>query len=173
MKIKVKPNILINLRNIQLIIWILFLAVACKHKDKQSNVEVITMNDTRPINDLKELVLKKGDTVAYDELHIAYLNEEHSQEYLLYSIVMANKYNHPQANCRVYYCLTDIFKDNDLEIDKETMALAIKYLKRGAEQNDGESLKRLGELYLDGKYLPKDTILGKKLYENGRKLVGF
>ena len=82
-------------------------------------------------------------------------------------------HNHPQANCRVYYCLTDIFKDNDLEIDKETMALAIKYLIRGAEQNDGESLKRLGELYLDGKYLPNDTILGKKLYENGRKLVGF
>ena len=31
----------------------------------------------------------------------------------------------------------------------------------------------MGELYLKGKYVPKDTILGKKLEEEGRKLCGF
>ena len=41
------------------------------------------------------------------------------------------------------------------------------------ELNDPESIKYLGDLYLEGRYVPKDTILGKKLEEKGRKLCGF
>jgi len=41
------------------------------------------------------------------------------------------------------------------------------------ELNDPESTKYLGDLYLEGRYVPKDTILGKKLEEKGRKLCGF
>jgi len=145
--------------------------ISCIKKEKY--LHVISMNNTRPINELKELVLSKGDTAAYDELHTAFMNEKHVEEYLLYSIVMANKYNYHRAYFQVYDCLTSVFKYDVGEIDNETKALAIKYLKKGVQLNDPESIKYLGDLYLEGKYVPKDTILGKKLEEKGRKLCGF
>lgn len=145
---------------------------SCKQR-KEHQTKVITMNNTRPINELKELVLLKGDTAAYDELETAFLTEKYQEEYLIYSIVMADKYNYPPAYFRVYYCLTSVFENHDGVIDKETQTLAIKYLKRGVDLKECNSTKELGDLYLKGKYIPKDTILGKKLKKEGRKLCGF
>jgi hypothetical protein len=62
---------------------------------------------------------------------------------------------------------------NGAVIDENTKDLAIKYLKRGVELKDPVSIKYLGDLYLQGKYVPKDTILGRKLEKEGRKLCGF
>ena len=39
----------------------------------------------------------------------------------------------------------------------------IEYLKKGAALKHEQSMHELGELYMEGKYVPKDTILGKKL----------
>jgi len=153
-------------------ILIVLFFVACKPK-KEHPVEVITVNNTRPINELKELVLTKGDTVAYNELAIAYLNEDFEEEYLIYSMVMANKYNYHRAYYQVYDCLTSVFEHHAGEIDEGTKALAIEYLKKGVELRDPESTKYLGGLYLEGKYVPRDTILGRKLEAEGRKLCGF
>lgn len=157
-----------------LLIVIFLCSLSCKQKFKHYGERVITMNQTRPINELKELVLKKGDIAAYDELSIAYLNEKYLAEYLLYSIIMADKYNYPRAYFQVYHCLTYAYKFNlHSEFDEDTKNLALKYLKMGAELRDPESMEHLGNLYLVGKYVPKDTILGKKLEEEGRKLCGF
>jgi len=147
---------------------IIVCSFSCNPKKEQSK-EVITMNNSRPINKLKELVLLKVDTLAYDELASAYLNEKYGEEYLIYSLVMANKYKYHRAYFKVYSCLTAAFNHDNGEIDEETKMLAIKYLKKGVAFSDPESLAEMGELYLEGKYFPKDTILGKKLYERGWK----
>lgn len=154
------------------LVFVAIFLISCQQK-KEQPVEVITMNNTRPINELKELVLLKGDTMAYDELKTAYLTDKYKEEYLLYSIVMANKYNYPPAFYQVYNCLTSVFEYSKLNIDERTIALAIKYLKEGVDLNERQSTKELGRLYLEGKYVPKDTILGKKLSEKGRILCGF
>jgi len=121
-------------------------------------------NNTRPIDELKSLVLFKGDTRAYEELCTAYLNEEYDEEFLIYSLFMANKYNHPRACYYVYHCLTSIYENHhNGKIDKETKTLALKYLSKGVELGDPSSLSEMGELYINGKYVPKDTILGEKL----------
>jgi len=136
--------------------------------DKQVLVKSVSMNNTRPIKELKKLVLSKGDTIAYKELSIAYINVRYyEEEFLLYSIIMADKYNFPKAYYYVYKCLTSIFEFHQYtgKIDEKTKKLALKYLKEGVELNDGESTHVLSELYLEGKYVPKDTILGKKLAE--------
>jgi len=135
------------------------------NSDKQVLVESVSMNNTRPIQELKKLVLSKGDTIAYKELRIAYLNVDYyEQEYLLYSIIMADKYNYPKAYYYVYMCLTSIFEWHHYgKIDERTKKLALKYLKEGAELNDGESTNELSKLYFEGKYVVKDSILGKKL----------
>ena len=131
------------------------------------------MNDTRPIKELKELVLSKGDTVAYDELSIAYLNEEFGEEYLLYSLVMANKYHYPHAYYHVFACLISVYENNNIAIDNETVELAICYIKKGAELKEGNSLAFLSDLYNEGKYVDRDTILGNKLAKEAHKIRGF
>lgn len=130
---------------------------------------IITGNNTRPIDKLKSLVWLKGDTVAYNELDIAYLNEENEEEYLVYSLYMANKYNYPRAYFYVYYCLTSIYENRPTgKIDEETKEMALKYLRKGVELGDNNSKIAMGLLYIHGKHVPKDAVLGKKLYNEGR-----
>lgn len=161
------------MRLIYSLIFIVIISSSCKQK-RESPVQIITMNQTRPIEELKELVLLKGDTVAYDELAIAFIDEKYDEEFLIYSMIMANKYNYPRAYYNVYYCLTSVFEHHSYaEIDKTTKELAIGYLKRGVELKDAVSTKYLGDLYLEGRFVNKDTVLGKKLEEEGRKLCGF
>jgi len=161
-----------NMKPIYVLVFISIFSISCQQKKNQA-VEVITMNNTRPINELKELVLLKGDTMAYVELKTAYLNEKYKEEYLLYSIIMADKYNYPSAYYQVYDCLTSVFERQGRTIDKDTKALALKYLNKGVDLNECQATKELGKLYLEGKYIPKDTILGKKLSVKGRKICGF
>lgn len=128
------------------------------------------MNNVRPIKDLKRLILSKGDTLAYKELKMAYLDVKYFQEYLLYSIIMADKYKYHHAYYDVYYSLTSVFLINHYAgaIDKKTLDLALKYLKEGVELNDRASVEEFGELCLDGQYVSKDTVLGKKLLEKAK-----
>lgn len=135
-------------------------------KNTGKNMEVVTMNNTRPINELKRLVIQKGDTAAYDELVVATLSEEpYRQEFLLYSIIMANKYKYAPANYYVYNCLSSICELNKSKekIDDRTKDLALDYLERGVALNEYHSLEEMGRLYMDGKYVKKDTLRGKKL----------
>lgn len=141
------------MKPIYLLIVILLCSFSCKQKFKHYGERVITMNQTRPINELKELVLLKGDSLAYEELWVAFMNEKFNQEYLIYSIVMADRYNYPHAYYYVYYCLTSVSEYKAGVIDEETKMLAIKYLKRGVDLKDCNSTKELGDLYLDGKYV--------------------
>jgi len=98
------------MKPIYVLVFISIFSISCQQKKNQA-VEVITMNNTRPINELKELVLLKGDTMAYVELKTAYLNEKYKEEYLLYSIIMADKYNYPSAYYQVYDCISiKVFK---------------------------------------------------------------
>jgi len=156
---------------IRIIIVILPFLYSCIQK-REHPIEVTSINDTRSIDKLKELALK-GDTIAYDELEVALMNDKYKEEYLIYSMVMANKYRYPRAYFQVYYCLTSTFEHHSGLIDEKTKILAIDYLKKGVELKECQSVKELGDLYLEGKYVPRDTILGKELEEEGHKLCGF
>ena len=59
---------------------------------KQKPVEVTSMNNTRPIEELRTLVFK-GDTAAYEELGYADIESGHHEEKLVYAIFMAHRYN--------------------------------------------------------------------------------
>lgn len=150
-----------------LVIIGMILAISHYRSSRPVLVEGVTsINNTRPIKELKKLVISKGDVKAYEELEIAFFNVEYyEQDYLLYSIIMADKYNYPRAYFSVYYCLTSIFEQHKYagKIDEKTKALALKYLKEGVDLNDGQSTEELSNLYMEGKYVPKDTILGKRL----------
>lgn len=113
---------------------------------------------------LKVLVLSKGDIQAYNALRIRYLDVHHyEEEFLIYSIIMANKYNCPIAYYYTYRNLVSIFEryNNTGRIDENTRELALTYLKKGAEMGETNCVSTLSDLYQVGKYLKRDTVQGQ------------
>ena len=139
---------------------------------KQKPVEVITMNNSRPIEELKQLVLK-GDTAAFDDLVVAFMDKGHEEENLVYAIFMAHRYNYPPAYFDVYSCLKIVSESYGRKMDKKTKELAIEYLKKAAELKNCSAMIALRSMYREGEYVPKDTIMSKKLEEESKKLCGF
>ena len=85
--------------------------------------------------------VRNGDTAAYNELAIVYL--DYPEDSLLpYAIMMADKYDYTKAYLDVYYCILDMYAGGDVarinEIDLANRKKALKYLKvaadRGLEQ---------------------------------------
>jgi TPR repeat protein len=122
---------------------------------------------SRPYYENKELALEKGDTNAYDEMSIEFMDSPNDDRFLLTALLMANKHNYGPAYRDVYYCLTDDYhKGNKSELedlDKKTRELALKYLIDGADMGNGDCMRILGQLYIDGKYLPRDIVKGNKI----------
>ena len=101
------------------------------------------------IDTLKDLVLK-GDSSAYLRLRYAYIDIRYYQEeFLLYSLIMANKFNVSYAYYFVYSDWTSIYKFYfpDEKIDEKAKNITINYLKRGAELKNLSSIERLKNIY--------------------------
>lgn len=105
--------------------------LGCNTKDKEPNKKMNerSMNDpSKSMLELKDAVLTKGDTNAYYELSVAYLDYTVQEEFLIYAITMANKYDYPQAYFDVYSNLIGLYQNKHSEIDNQTANLAIDYL---------------------------------------------
>lgn len=122
-----------------------------------------------PVNYLKKEILTKGDVQAYDALCISYFGRGHLDEHLVYSMYMANKYKYPKAYYMVARSIILMFEKNRIPIDMELKKIALDYLKRGVELKDRNAMDYYGELLMEGRYVPKDSVLGKKLYEESWK----
>jgi len=141
------------------------------HFEREKEVKLLmtakSMNDFGPsIEELKKSVLINGDTSAYEQLSIKYLCVRYFEgEFLFYSLIMADKYCYPPAYYHVYRCLTEIFEHNNRvgKIDDKTKDLALKYLKEGVRLNEWNALNTLSNLYMEGKYVSKDTLKGEIL----------
>ena len=167
-----------KMKNEILILLVIFFS--CTHStpsyQNKENVDTLNWifgNTTRPIEKLVPLVLK-GDTNAYYELYIAYMDIDRSS-FLPYALLMANKYDYTIAYYDVYECLTLLFWgncDNHVcyldSLDIKTRKMALEYLIKGAEKGEYNCLRDLGWLYFEGKHVEKDTLLGKLLLEKSK-----
>ena len=145
--------------------------IGCKENSRD---HVFSMNTaTRPEKELEQLILQKGDASAYYELSIQYLDYGY-ERFLPFALIMANKYNYPQAYFDVYSCLTDLYgcyMDEELYLlDETTQKMAIEYLQEGSLKGHSQSRETLGEYYMQGIYFEKDTILGKELIKQSENL---
>lgn len=141
------------------LLWLYFF-----HEYSQKIHIGVSANYTRPINILKKLVIEKNDIEGYDQLRYAYFDEQCSEEYLFYSLLMANKRHYPQAYFDVYFSLIRrTLEQRGVTLDKETIAFMLNYLEKGAKLGHPQSRYELGQLYIEGKYVLKDTLLGKKM----------
>ena len=114
-----------------------------------------SMNEpSRPMSELEYLVVEKGDTNAYEELDIAYLDYEHGK-FFKFAKVMADKYNYKQAYYDVYHktLKSTQRKGTTLSIDSctiEERQLAIKYLKMAQEKGHHQAKDEIEELKKEG-----------------------
>ena len=146
-----------------------------KEKGNTDTEKAINLNATSsPVSELKRLVLK-GNINAYEELCVAYMDIEETG-LLPYALLMANKYDYSVAYYHVFDCLTLLYYDdcNDIDccldsLDSQTRTMALEYLKKAADKGEGNALRDLGWLYLEGKHVKKDTVLGNQLLEKSRK----
>lgn len=118
-----------------------------KNSELNSNKKVFSMNQPlTSVVDLKKAVLYEGSKEAYDALSTAYLDYTFQEEFLLYAIIMANKYEYPQAYFDVYFWLTQTFSSDINNIDESSANLAIEYLIKASEKNHRQA-KEIVEEY--------------------------
>lgn len=149
--------------NVAIIMAMLIFCYLCNKRSKYYDVVRLVP----PIEIYRKFVVKYYDTKAYDKLRIIYKKERNESELLYYSFLIANKKHYPQAYFDIYYELRRVETIERKDIfDNELRTFMIEYLKKGATLGHLQSKYELGKLYMEGKYLPKDTILGKRLIEN-------
>ena len=140
------------------IIIIASLIISCNKEKENYPLNNI---DSQNIVKYKKLALLKGDTIAYNILSTDYMDSPY-EGFLYTALIMANKYNYHLAHEDTYYCLTDYYHKKEFteleSLDPTTKKMALDYLKKGAEKGNKECEKILGNHYLEGKHIEKDTI---------------
>jgi hypothetical protein len=143
-----------------LFIFLVFL-YACNN-EKKSLQEINKIQDAKPmnhtfvedynnqlkINQLSKKVLIEGDTLAFRELKYIYMVSEHSEEFLYYSTVMAEKYNYGPAY-QTNYDILKAFKQSTMQ------KLALFNLIKSYELGNKHDLQKLEEIFPKG--IPKSV----------------
>ena len=154
MKVLIKTNV-----KIYTVLCISLIVIGCMARS--------TNDPGVPMETLKEKIISDGNENAYERLGIAYLDYNIPEEVIIYSTIMATKYQSPSANFYVYYDLVSVHKNGLADMSEDLRTIAIQYLKRSASFKDPGACDELGELYLEGKYVPKDSLIGSKLKKYG------
>ena len=81
-------------------------------------------------------------------------------------MIMANKYDYPQACWDVYWQLVYL---ND-SVDFKTLSIGLGFLRHGVELNSSSCLRELGQLYLEGKYVAQNDSLGNDLLKKAENI---
>jgi len=136
------------------VVLILTLLIAsCKNEKKQ---EIRSMNDPGiKISRLIDSIEKYGDKGAYRLLEIASLDYR-AGEFLSTFMIMADKYNSPNASMKVFYHLlwmynSEIINGSKIEIyaldslNTFTKDMAIRYLKKADSLGNTEARQYLYE----------------------------
>ncbi|CAM3733782.1 hypothetical protein [Flavobacterium chungbukense] len=115
------------------LVILILLLISC---NKKNNAVIVTddnsasyfrrkLENKKLMDSLDNLVMSKGDTLAYNELKaIHYIGEQKFTGFLYYALIMSNKYNYKVASYDVY----DILTTNEKFLDKETRRMADEYL---------------------------------------------
>ncbi|MEO6327693.1 MAG: hypothetical protein ABIO55_02120 [Ginsengibacter sp.] len=131
--------------------FILILTIAIISCKESSNKKARTINQSsRPVAEIKDLVVNMGDSNAYYSLFYHYVDtNEQNTDMFYYSYMMAFKYNYPKAYIDVFDILCNMYNISTGEeniklnrMDEKSKQLALECLKRASELN-----------YLDSKHL--------------------
>ncbi len=148
-------------------------------KEKDANLieappEVIwgIPKDEAALKEWQRKVVEEADEFYYDRLASYYANNPHLQDEMIkYSEIMIKKTQRNGTFILFFYDYVE--QSTSLKKDR-LMARAIKYLNDLSKQNEGiltlMARSRLSQLYREGIYLPKDTVIAEYLYKGGGNL---
>ena len=114
----------------------------CRDISKNKAISMNTANQSDA--ELRQLIIQKGDSCAYDKLSVQYLDYGY-QDFLFYAVIIANKYNYPQAYFDLFFCLIYEYIDIYELIDEKTAALAIEYLIKAANMGHKQAQEMISE----------------------------
>lgn len=150
------------------IVLSVFYLIGCNQNENKKNAFPLNNNSNDEFEIYKNLALNNGDTLAYRELSIDYMDSP-NRPFLQTALTMANKYEYHLAYADVYYILTDYYHKKEFtelnNLDKKTREMALEYLKVGAEKGNSECKMILGYHMINGTYIKKDSLKGIKLIE--------
>lgn len=125
----------------------------------------------------KDSIVLKGDVESWGDLCFTYDNEysiypngkinRYELEFP-YVLILANRYDNPQACYSIYDLITEMYDAYNIKMDSATTNFVLYYLNKGADLGDGGCIKKLYELYIEGKYVVKNAekaYFYKKRYE--------
>ncbi|WP_367331322.1 hypothetical protein [Sphingobacterium multivorum] len=133
-------------------------------KQNPSLENVMQVNEHRAMEDsLWRKALNEGNFQAYNEISNNYLLNLKESELYYYSLIMANKYNCPEAYLHLYTILTKSSNFNGIEMvsdDSTTKNLSMFYLVRAYELGDDKA-----KYIVDKHYGKNKAPLSKKFLE--------
>lgn len=133
------------------IIFLVFIIYGCNSNDseglKPMNYSFAEKySDTILVSNLSNKILINGDTIAFRELESIYMISEHSEEFLYFSTVMAEKHGFVPAYLTNYH----ILKNSKNTVFKK---IAIFNLLKAYEMGDNKKIDFLNEKFPNG--IPK------------------
>lgn len=120
-----------------------FLLIFCSEKRTESQKEIIKietpeyvkMNKNSKLTDsLLNVAISKGDEKAYNTVAGNFILDANYEGLLYYSLLMANKYNSPEAHYHIFLILSNPNKGQLFEqLDNKTKNLALYHLVKSDE----------------------------------------
>jgi hypothetical protein len=117
---------------------------------------------------LWEAAIDSGNFVAYNKIAFAYLMTYRFVDLYYYSLIMANKYQCPEAYLNMYLILTHTVSTSDLTLfsnDNNTKNLALYYLLKAKELGLTSAEFGINEEFGKGKTGTKFIIFSKEVNE--------
>ena len=161
------------------VINIVFFYILCQQNILGQGCEIITSpRYTRVQTQLfKDRIVQNGDILSWGNL--CFTNDTEYSKYpngcknryeleFPYALILANRYDNPQACYSIYDLITEMYDAYKMEMDSTTINFVLYYLNKGADLGDGACLKKLYEFNVEGKYVSKNVekaYLYKQRYE--------
>lgn len=149
------------------VVNIVLFCILCPQNILGQEFIVISPRYTRAQTQLfKDSIVVRGDIESWgnlcfteDKEYSKYPNGEKNRYELEfpYVLILANRYDNPQACYVIYDLITEMYDAYKIEMDSATINFILYYLNKGADLGDGECLKILYEFYIEGKYVIKNV----------------
>lgn len=150
---------------------------SAEEKFRSNKIEEYDTNNLKKGNkddsiNIKRILIDKFESTSFDK----FIMRETPRKGFVYLILASNKWNYGDASFDVFETLAKLdSKNRFVEIpnldflDKETITMAIIYLKKASLNGPVNAKYILGKYYLEGKYVEKNVILGNNLIMQAKK----
>ena len=107
---------------------------------------------------LLNLSITKGNEKAYNLVSSDFILDANYEGLIYYSLIMANKYNSPEAHFHIFLILSESADGGSFEkLDNKTKCLALYYLLKSKELGYENAKYSINEIFKKGRVLHKSN----------------